>query len=179
MEREFGPVRRPLYGRPETRPVKAEPVTIRPPRQSWILVDGYNMIFAWPDTAETAKADLDAARRQLLDSLSSYAGYRKCRMVVVFDGYKVKGNPGEKFQFHNIQVVYTKENETCDRYLETLAAEIGSNDSVRVATSDALIQISAFRSGVLRMSARELREEVEQARKEMKAYAASKLPKKG
>ncbi len=179
MEREFGPVRRPLYGRPETRPVKAEPVTIRPPRQSWILVDGYNMIFAWPDTAETAKADLDAARRQLLDSLSSYAGYRKCRMVVVFDGYKVKGNPGEKFQFHNIQVVYTKENETCDRYLETLAAKIGSNDSVRVATSDALIQISAFRSGVLRMSARELREEVEQARKEMKAYAASKLQKRG
>ena len=86
---------------------------------------------------------------------------------MVFDGWKQKGNPGEKSQFHNIQVVYTKEGETADAYIEALADEIGSNYAVRVASSDGLVQLSSFRSGVLRMSARELREEVELARKEM------------
>ena len=87
--------------------------------------------------------------------------------MVVFDGYKQKGNPGEKSQFHNIQVVFTKEGETADAYIESLASDIGSNYAVRVASSDALIQLSSFRSGVLRMSARELWEEVEMARKDM------------
>ena len=86
---------------------------------------------------------------------------------MVFDGYKQKGNPGEKSQFHNIQVVYTKEGETADAYIEALAHEIGNNFAVRVASSDSLVQLSAFGSGVLRMSARELREEVDAARKEM------------
>jgi predicted RNA-binding protein with PIN domain len=86
---------------------------------------------------------------------------------VVFDGYKQKGNPGEKSQFHNIQVVFTKEGETADAYIEGLANEIGSNYAVRVASSDALVQISSFRSGVLRMSAQELKAEVENARKAM------------
>ena len=99
--------------------------------------------------------------------MSSFAGFTKCRLVVVFDGYKQKGNPGEKSQFHNIQVVFTKEGETADAYIEALANEIGNNYAVRVASSDALIQISSLRSGVLRMSARELLSEVEQARKEM------------
>ena len=87
--------------------------------------------------------------------------------MVVFDGYKQKGNPGEKSQFHNIQVVYTKEGETADAYIEALADEIGNNYSVRVASSDALVQISSLRSGVLRMSARELKAEVDTARKDM------------
>ncbi len=87
--------------------------------------------------------------------------------MVVFDGYKQKGNPGEKSQFHNIQVVYTREGETADAYIEALAFEIGNNYAVRVASSDSLVQLSSFRSGVLRMSARELREEVERARGEM------------
>ena len=133
----------------------------------YLLVDGYNIIFAWEDLAQQARADLDAARRQLCDALSSFAGFTKCRLVVVFDGYKLKGNPGEKSQFHNIQVVYTKEGETADAYIEALANDIGGNYAVRVASSDNLVQLSSFRSGVLRMSARELREEVEAARKEM------------
>ena len=87
--------------------------------------------------------------------------------MVVFDGWKQKGNPGERLKFHNIQVVYTKEGETADAYIESLAAEIGNNYAVRVASSDSLVQISSFRSGVLRMSARELMEEVEAARKDM------------
>ena len=87
--------------------------------------------------------------------------------MVVFDGYKQKGNPGEKSQFHNIQVVFTREGETADAYIESLANDIGGNYAVRVASSDNLVQLSSFRSGVLRMSARELREEVDLARKEM------------
>jgi predicted RNA-binding protein with PIN domain len=128
------------------------------------------VIFAWEQLAEQARADLDAARRQLCDTLSSFAGYTKCRLVVVFDGYKQKGNPGEKRQFHNIQVVYTKEGETADAYIEALVSQIGNNYLVRVATSDSLVQISSLRSGVLRMSARELMEEVGSAKKDMRQH---------
>ena len=169
MERTFGPIKRPMYHAPENRPA-SEQLTIRPPRQQYLIVDGYNIIFAWPELAKTAETDLEAARRHLCDQLSSYAAYKKCRLVVVFDGYKVKGNPGEKEEFVGIQVVFTKENETGDAYMEALVARIGPNYNVRVATSDALVQISSIRSGVLRMSARELQEEVEAAQKEMKQH---------
>ena len=169
MEREFGPERQQLYRAPANRPATEE-ITIRPPRDSALIVDGYNIIFAWEKLAETAKSDLDAARRRLCDILSSYAGFKKCRLVLVFDGYKVKGNPGEKETFHNIQVVYTKENQTADAYIESLADQIGKNYAVRVATSDALVQLSSLRSGVLRMSARELQAEVEAVSKEMAKF---------
>ena len=169
MEREFGPVKRPMYHAPANRPAK-ETLTIRAPRQTALIVDGYNIIFAWESLAQTAQTDLDAARRHLCDWLSSYAGFKKCRLVVVFDGYKVKGNPGEKGHFHNIQVVYTKENETADAYIEALVSQIGKNYAVRVATSDGLVQLSSLRSGVLRMSARELWEELETARQQMRAF---------
>ena len=169
MEREFGPIKRPLYQAPANKSARAE-VEIRPPKQSAIIVDGYNIIFAWEELAQQAKHDLDAARRRLCDILSSFAGFKKCYLVLVFDGWKVKGNPGEKEQFHNIQVVYTKENQTADAYIEALADQIGRNYAVRVATSDALVQISSLRSGVLRMSARELKLEVEAAHKEMQKH---------
>ena len=169
MEREFGPVKRPLYHAPANRPA-SETLTIQPLRQQYLIVDGYNIIFAWDDLAETAKHDLDAARRSLCDTLSSYAAFKKCRLVLVFDGYKVKGNPGEKGAFHNIRVVYTKEGETGDQYIEALVNRIGTNYAVRVATSDSLVQLSSLRSGVLRVSARELKEEVDTAQKEMKKH---------
>lgn len=169
MLREFGPMKRPLYRPPENRPAKEE-IFIRPPQQRCLIVDGYNMIFAWEVLSQTAGTDLDAARRQLLDRLSSYTGYTKCRTVVVFDGYKVAGNPGEKGHFHNLQVVYTKENQTADAYIQSLVREIGKNYQVRVATSDALVQLSSLGSGVLRMSARELEEEVSRTAKEMQAH---------
>ncbi len=172
MEREFGPVKRPVIPPPANRPA-SETLTIRPPRQQYLIVDGYNIIFAWDDLARVARQDLDAARRRLQDLLSSYAGYRKCRVVLVFDGYQVKGNPGEKTAFHNLQVVYTKENETGDQYIESLLNRIGGSYAVRVATSDALVQLSGLRSGVLRMSARELLAEVETARQEMRRYYAA------
>ncbi|MBR4290088.1 MAG: TetM/TetW/TetO/TetS family tetracycline resistance ribosomal protection protein [Oscillospiraceae bacterium] len=169
MEREFGPVKRPLYRAPVNRPATEE-VTIRTPKRKAIIVDGYNIIFAWDDLAVLAKDDLEAARRKLCDMLSNYAGFKKCYLVVVFDGWKVKGNMGEKTQHHNIQVVYTREGETGDAYIEGLVTRIGSNYAVRVATSDALVQLSSFRTGVLRMSARELREELDAANQEMQQH---------
>ena len=169
MRREFGEVKTRLYRPPENRPA-TERLTIRPPRQQYLIVDGYHIIFAWEDLADLAREDLEAARRSLCDRLSSYAGFRKCRVVVVFDGYKVKGNPGEKSQYHNIQVVFTKENETGDGYIEALVSQIGTNYNLRVATSVGLVQLSSLRSGVLRMSARELRSEVEAAQREMREH---------
>ncbi|HIS60255.1 MAG TPA: NYN domain-containing protein, partial [Candidatus Faecousia faecipullorum] len=130
----------------------------------------YNIIFAWEELKNLAREDLDAARRRLCDLLSSFAGFTKCRLVLVFDGYKQKGSPGEKSRYHNIQVVYTREGETADAYIEALADEIGGNYAVRVASSDGLVQLSSFRSGVLRMTARELKEEVDLARKEMEGH---------
>ena len=169
MEREFGPIRRRQYTEPANRPAE-EKLTIRPLKQQYLIVDGYNIIFAWDDLAEMAKHDLDAARRKLMDNLSSYAGFKKSRVVLVFDGYKRKGNTGEKFTFHNIQVVYTAEGETGDAYIEALVAEIGTNFNLRVATSDSLVQLASIRSGVLRVSARELLAEVEEAKKEMRKH---------
>ena len=169
MLREFGPQTTRLY-RATSKSHDDEKMTIRPLKQQYIIVDGYNIIFAWEDLAKVAQEDLEAARRQLCDILSDFAGFRKCRVVLVFDGWKRKGNPGEKLQYHNIQVVYTRENETGDNYIESLVHEIGNNYNVRVATSDSLVQLSSLRSGVLRMSARELREEVAIAKKEMEKH---------
>jgi len=169
IRQQFGDIETKLYRPPQNRPA-TEQLTIRPPRQQYLIVDGYNIIFAWEGLAQTAKHDLDAARRGLCDALSSYAGFKKCRLVLVFDGYKVKGSPGAREQFHNIQVVYTAEGETADAYIESLVSQIGTNYAVRVATSDALVQLSSLRSGVLRMSARELQLEVEEASKEMRKY---------
>ena len=169
MEREFGPIKRPQYYAPATRSAREE-ITIRPPKDSCLIVDGYNIIFAWEDLARTAQSDMDAARRQLCDILSSYAGFKKCRLVLVFDGYKNKGSLGEKSQFHNIQLVYTKEGQTADAYIEAFVDQIGKNYAVRVATSDSLVQLGSLRSGVLRMSARELREEVQTAKENMRKH---------
>ena len=169
MRREFGEQVTTLY-RPRPRGQDGDLRTIKPLKQQYLIVDGYNIIFAWDDLARIAKDDLEGARRQLCDRLSDYAGFKKCRIVVVFDGYKVKGNPGEKLQHHNIQVVYTKENETGDCYIESLVAQIGTNYNLRVATSDSLVQLGALRSGVLRMSARELWEELSRAKEKMQKY---------
>ena len=169
MVREFGPIRRPQYTSGGNRPATEE-IVIRSPKQKLILVDGYNIIFAWEELAKQAQTDLDATRRQLCDALSSYAGFTKHRVILVFDGYKQKGNPGEKTQFHNIQVVYTREGETADAYMEALAHDIGKNYAVYVASSDGLVQLSSLGSGVLRMSARELKAAVEEAQKEMRRH---------
>lgn len=167
--RQFGPVKTELYRPAQNRPA-SETLTIRPPRQQYLIVDGYNIIFAWEELSALAREDLDTARRQLCDRLSSFAGYKKCTLVLVFDGYKQKGSPGSRTVWNNIRVVYTKEGQTGDAYIESLAAEIGTNYTVRVATSDALVQLSSLRSGVLRLSARELLAEITEAEREMKLH---------
>ncbi len=169
LRREFGTQTTQLY-RPPKNVDAGETLTIKPPKQQYLIVDGYNIIFAWEDLAQIARHDLDAARRTLIDRLSSYAAFKKCRLVLVFDGYKQPGNLGEKSAEAGIHVVYTREGQTGDSYIEQLVAEIGTNYAVRVATSDALVQLSSLRSGVLRVSARELEAEVCAAREEMKKY---------
>ena len=109
---------------------------------------------------ELSKTNLSHAREKLLDILCNYSAFTKTETVVVFDAYKVSGNQGEKFQYNNIKVVYTKERELCDNYIEKLIHEIGKNENVRVVTSDNLIQLSAFRFGVRRVSAQEFEREV-------------------
>ncbi len=166
MEREFGPIRRKQYSeavmdRPKDYKAAA------PKKKDYLIVDGYNMIFAWDGLKKLAGENLDAARHILMDVLSNYRGYMKCELVLVFDGYKVKGNCGEKSDYHGIHVAYTKENETGDMYIEKLIREIGKNYNVKVATSDNLIQVAALSSGVLRMSANELREEIEQVNRQI------------
>ena len=161
MTREFGPIRRREYKAPVVNAAE-DPAELFAPRKQRLIVDGYNVIFAWDELKSLARDDLDLARQRLMDLLSNYAGFTRCELVLVFDGYRVRGNQGEKGDYHNIHVVYTKEHETADAYIEWLANEIGKNESVRVVTSDSLIRLSALRSGVLRTSSKEFHAEVEQ-----------------
>lgn len=130
--------------------------------KEYLLVDGYNIIFAWEDLKELAEINVEAARGKLLDMLSNYQGYLKNTLIVVFDAYKVKGNPGSVTKYHNIYVVYTKEAETADQYIEKTVHEIGRKYQVTVATSDALEQIIIWGQGAVRMSAQGLRKEMEE-----------------
>ena len=131
------------------------------PEKQYLLVDGYNIIFAWEDLKELADANIDAARNKLMDLLCNYQGYKKCTLILVFDAYKVQGNPGSVQKYHNIHVVYTKEAETADQYIEKAVHEIGRKYQVTVATSDRLEQVIILGQGGTRMSARELREDME------------------
>lgn len=178
MEREFGAIKRPQY-RSAKQEMQMErmsrPVSER--RKEYVIVDGYNMIFAWEDLKSLGETDLDAARLALMDKLANYRAFKGCELVLVFDAYRVKGNQGSRFDHHDVRVVYTKENETGDMYIEKLANSIGRNFMVKVATSDALIQLSALRSGVLRMSAKEFEREVEDVLKQIETVIEKTLPK--
>ncbi|HMM05919.1 MAG TPA: TetM/TetW/TetO/TetS family tetracycline resistance ribosomal protection protein [Clostridiales bacterium] len=159
MEREFGPIKRPSYRQGSTAHRETTEGAVL--KKDYLIVDGYNMIFAWEGLKELAVKDLAAARHQLIELLGNYRGYVRNELVLVFDGYKIKGNLGERFDVHGIHVVYTKEGQTGDMYIEKLLREIGRNYAVRVASSDALIQLSAVGSGVLRVSALELKAEID------------------
>ena len=167
IEREFGPQKTPLYRPPAAKAEAA--VTLPPRRKEYLIVDGYNMIFAWDGLREQAGYDLSGARERLLDLLSNYCGFRPCELIVVFDSYRVRGGTGSRSSHNNLRVVYTQEDESADLYIETLVGKIGKNYAVRVATSDALIQLSALRSGVLRVSAAELERELERTNGEIAA----------
>ncbi len=137
-------------------------------QEEYLLVDGYNIIFAWDSLKELAQVNLDSARGRLMDILSNYQGYRRMHLILVFDAYKVKGNPGSTVRYHNIDVVYTKEAETADQYIEKVTHEIGHRHHVRVATSDGLEQLIIMGAGAVRVSARELQEEVMEAGEELR-----------
>ena len=126
------------------------------------MVDGYNIIFAWDELKEIARDNLDAARKTLCDLLCNYQGYKKCEVIAVFDAYKVKGGLGSVERYHNIHVVYTKEAETADAYIEKATYEIGKKHRVKVATSDGPEQLIILGHGALRLSASNFREEIEQ-----------------
>ena len=176
MEREFGPIRRRQYSEAVLDTPKTAHAAER--KKEYIIVDGYNLIFAWDGLAALAKDNFDAARHILTDILCNYRGYTKCELVLVFDGYKVKGNAGEKSDYNGIHLVYTKENETGDMYIEKLVEEVGKNYSVRVVTSDNLIQVSALRAGVLRMPAREFIKEIERVNDRIKEIIAENSAKR-
>ena len=160
MEREFGPIRRPQYVRPQRASAEAAPAAAPADRKETIIVDGYNLIYAWEELHELADDRMDLARAHLQDLLSNYCGFTRNELVLVFDGYRTPGNPGSREQVHNIHVVYTKDGETGDAYIEKLVNDIGKNERVRVVTSDNLIRLSALRSGVLRTGSAEFAGEV-------------------
>ena len=125
-------------------------------------MDGYNIIFAWEELKELAREDLDSARARLIQLLCNYQGYRRCELILVFDAYKVKRSPGTVERHHGISVVYTKEAETADMYIEKVTHHLAKEHRVRVATSDGLEQIIILGHGAVRVSARQFREEVRQ-----------------
>lgn len=175
MEREFGSKQeeRDRYSsyRKQTVSTPVRHTTVikeNEPKKEYLLVDGYNIIFAWEELNELAKASIDAARNKLMDILSNYQGFIGCILILVFDAYKVKGNQGEVQKYHNIYVVYTKEAETADQYIEKTTHEIGRKYKVTVATSDALEQVIVMGQGAYRISARDFYEEVERTEKQIR-----------
>ncbi len=170
FERTYGEIRRPSPSAGDSvrviRAGNAEEASGKKkkeeePVEEYLLVDGYNIIFAWEELSELAKVNIDGARYRLMDILCNYQGYKKCTLILVFDAYKVTGNTGEALKYHNINVVYTKEAETADQYIEKLAHKIGPKYRVTVATSDGLEQLIIRGQGCLLLSARDLKEDVE------------------
>ena len=160
------------------RTPKAEEYKYRAPKSkaklgSYVLIDGYNIIFAWDDLKAAAEIDLDFARTRLIDRVCAYKAMRSCEVIVVFDAYKVKGNHGSVENVNNISVVYTKEAETADSYIERVSHELGKNYDVRVATSDYMEQIIILGGGALRISAKEFEEEVKLAEDEIRGFLQS------
>ena len=136
--------------------------------EDYVIVDGYNVIFAWDTLRELSEHNIDSARGKLMDILSNYQGYMNCKLIVVFDGYKVKDNKGERFPYDDIEVVYTKEGETADAHIEKLTHELARKHKVTVVTSDGLEQIVTMGQGAIRMSSRDFKAEVERVNEHLR-----------
>lgn len=144
----------------------------------YLLVDGYNIIFAWNNLKEIAEDNLDDAREKLLNIMSNYKGYKNIEVIVVFDAHKVKGSVRTIYEYNNISVVYTKEAELADHYIERVAHIFGKDNEVKVATSDALEQTIILSKGATRMSARELKMEIDLMKKKIRNTYINKVPVK-
>ncbi len=163
-----GPARREPSARTVGEGRKPDPDRRDSQAERYLLVDGYNIIFAWDDLRQLARENIESARGRLMDVLCDYQGFHRCTVILVFDAYRVEGGQGSVQKYHNIHVVYTKEAETADQYIEKTVHKIGRKNQVTVATSDALEQVIIYGQGARRMSARELMEEVEQTRQQVR-----------
>lgn len=177
FERTYGPIKRDSRSAlhtekhiPVPKPSKTQPVPTGP---EYLLVDGYNIIFSWDELKAAAAENLDLARNMLINTLCNYQGFKQCNLILVFDAYKVKGQHGNVEKVHNITVVYTKEAETADSYIEKAAHDLSKNHKVRVATSDNLEQIIILGSGAYRISAREFYEEVKSVEKAIRDFISN------
>ena len=179
FERTYGPVRRdPVQAmrparRPESPNLRRAPAKRSPDGPEHLLVDGYNVIFAWDSLREIAEGNLDAARQRLMDILCNYAGYRQIVPILVFDAYKVKGGEREVEKYHNLYVVYTKEAETADMYIEKATHEIAKKYTTRVVTSDTTEQLIILGNGAMRVSSQNFEEEVRAVEEEIRRYLGS------
>ena len=169
FERTFGPMKRDRTAFQKKTVHSSTPATRyragKPRQEEYLLVDGYNIIFSWEELNELAKENIHAACDKLMDILSNYQGYRKCTLILVFDAYKVEGHVEEIVTYHNIYVVYTKEAETADQYIEKTVHRIGRQYQVTVATSDGLEQVIIMGQGAHRISAQGLKKEIEDTEK--------------
>jgi predicted RNA-binding protein with PIN domain len=168
MLKEFGPIKRPRYSTVRYDYDASSRNSSAPAKPQYLVVDGYNAVFADEALSRLAKESISMARGRLIQMLDNYRAFRGLNLLLVFDGYKVKGNPGTREEDQGIRVAYTRENETADQYIEKLVHDIGKNYSVKVATSDGLIQLAALRLGVIRMSSRELKSEVDRTLAEIR-----------
>lgn len=173
FERTFGPVKHERTAF-QKKTVHSTAPTVRcrqgrPRKEEYLLVDGYNIIFSWEELNELAKENIHAACDKLKDILSNYQGYRKCTLILVFDAYKVEGHVEEVFTYHNIYVVYTREAETADQYIEKTVHKIGRQYQVTVATSDGLEQVIIMGQGAHRISAQGLKKEIEDTERNARA----------
>lgn len=146
--------------------------------QEYLIVDGYNIIFSWDELRRLSETSLESARMKLADLLCNYQGYKKNEVILVFDGYKMKGNPGNVYHYHNIDIVYTKEAQTADQFIELVTAQMGRKCTIRVATSDATEQIIVLGKGAARMSARELKREMEETERLIREECRKNKPGK-
>ena len=181
--RTYGPIKREKSGWKKSRRIDYSesreltvPAKKQEVRDEYLLVDGYNIIFSWEELNELAKVNVESARTKLMDILSNYQGYKKMNLILVFDAYRVGGGQGSVQKYHNIYVVYTKEAETADQYIEKTVHAIGRKYNVTVATSDALEQVIILGQGGRRMSAHDLEEEITAMRREIREQYTEKRP---
>lgn len=179
--RTYGPIKREKSGWKKSRRIDysesrelTAPAKKQEVRDEYLLVDGYNIIFSWEELNELAKVNVESARTKLMDILSNYQGYKKMNLILVFDAYRVEGGQGSVQKYHNIYIVYTKEAETADQYIEKTVHAIGRKYNVTVATSDALEQVIILGQGGRRMSAHDLEEEIAAMRREIREQYTEK-----
>jgi small GTP-binding protein len=184
FEQTYGPVRRKQYSEPKRyktveyqKQKKKKDLPADCNGVEYVLVDGYNVIHAWDNLRGMVNEHMDVARNLLVNTLCNYQGYKKCELILVFDAYKIKGHVREVEKFNNITIVYTKEAETADMYIERASYKLAKNNRVRVVTSDGMEQLIILGNGAIRVSAREFREEIDAAEKEIRAIIDGDAPR--